>query len=105
MLLIDALIEVFDKHKPKGSIIDLNDKVAHEIAEELKDIIEKQVEEQLSNELEEAEGGLWSLEARRLLEQVLPILEQWKKESISEQRRIDYGVLIYKIEELLIKNK
>ena len=43
------------------------------------------------------------VQARELLGEALLIVQRYKKESASEQERIDYGVLVYKIEELLIK--
>ncbi len=92
MLIVDALIQAFEKHGIDKLIV--NDDVAQAIASDAAIYY-----------AEEDRTSLWSTEAKELLVEVLPLIKKWKEESTSEQLRLEYGTLAYKIEEVLIKNK
>ena len=87
--MIDIIVEALEKHQ-----LNLSEEVIQAIATDI------------DKAIEDDKHSLWSREAHGFLSEVLHILNQNKKvmhEDTTEKREL--GVLIFKIEELLIKNK
>lgn len=87
--MIDIIVEALEKHQ-----LNLSEDVVQVIASDI------------AKALEDDKHSLWSQEAHDFLEEVLTILDKNKiaiMEDTTERREL--GVLIFKIEELLIKNK
>ena len=98
MLIVDALIAAFEKHGIDKLIV--NDDMAQAIASDA-----------AINYQEEDRTSLWSTEAKELLNSCLEHLKLAKEEVGNFDHEDDnlafkeLGVLIFKIEEVLLKNK
>ena len=88
MILLDVLTQVFEKHN-----LGISEDMAQAVASDVDDMLE-------DYDLKSS----WSSEAKELLEEALEHLKDLKKGAMSEQDRVELGVLIFKIEELNIKN-
>ena len=86
--MIEIIASTLEKHQ-----LNLSEEVVQAIATDI------------ANALEDDKHSLWSKEAAGFLEEVVEILKR-DKASIKEDtlEKIELGNLIYKIEELLIKN-
>lgn len=90
MLLVDILVQVLEKNN-----VDISDELAQAIASEVEAKLE-----------EDDRYSIWSTEAKELFTEALENLKTYK--NLVEEGstpKIELKNLIYKIEELLIKNK
>ena len=88
MILLDVLTQVFEKHN-----LDISEEIAQAIASDVDAALDEQ-----------ERYSIWSLEAKEHLQSSLHYLKSMKAMANNELDRTELGVLIYKIEELLIKN-
>jgi len=87
--MIDIIVEALEKHQ-----LNLSDEVVQAVATDIE------------NAISDDKHSMWSKEAFNFLSEVVHILEQDKAAIIEDTvERTELGVLIFKIQEHLLKNK